>query len=419
MKRRYLNLDQFRQEQTEGTKKEQGGEVELTDASDLIVLASQTPKVRAVGGEDSRLIEFRITDETVDRMYDTIATEGWNVKWFKKNPVVLWAHSHYEPPVGRSTELTIDKESKEVRSVTEFTPRDLNPLGYMVYQMYLGGFMHAVSVGFQPKKYAWAEEEKDGKERAEHSGINFLKQELLEYSAVPVPANPNALSLAMKSGVDTKPLKLWAEMVLDESKQRNLSESQREGLEVLRVASSPTGRALILDLGDVKSQIAAVVTKDAEDEPVIEVEDEPTDKAVIKKVVREHYTCGIDTTHEHTTEQEARDCHTQERSLETLVTGLTEMTTAVKAGRVLSKKNEDALRSAAEAILSVLDQVAGEDDEQDDADKSAGGALTMDESTPEDQQERILLPFEFNGDMLRAAVADVVTAEVNRLTGRV
>jgi uncharacterized protein len=236
MPKRYCNLDQFHE-----LARSQ------PDTTDLVVLARQTPTIRALGGKDSRLIEFRITDPTVDRMYDSVAIEGWDIKWFKRNPVVLWAHSHYDPPVGKAVEIVVDKDAQEVRSIAEFTPREINPLGYMVFEMYRERFLHAVSVGFQPKQYEFVEAAVDA-ERAQHSGINFLQQELLEYSAVPVPANPNALAVARSAGIDTTPLKQWAERVLDETDPTN---ARRERLELLRTAASPSGRSLVLDLGDM------------------------------------------------------------------------------------------------------------------------------------------------------------------------
>ena len=46
-------------------------------------------------------------------------------------------------------------------------------------------------------------------------GYKFLKQELLEFSAVPVPANAEALIQARSKGIDTLPFKAWAEEILD------------------------------------------------------------------------------------------------------------------------------------------------------------------------------------------------------------
>jgi hypothetical protein len=137
-------------------------------------------------------------------------------------------------------------------------------LGYMVYQMYVERFLHAVSVGFQPKKYEFVQAAVDA-ERARHSGINFLQQELLEYSAVPVPANPNALAVARSAGIDTTPLKQWAERALDES---DPTDGHRQRLEVLRTAASPSGRPLVLDLGDIVTEAESPISVFMDGDPV-------------------------------------------------------------------------------------------------------------------------------------------------------
>lgn len=266
MAKRYVNVEQFKE------LAKQHDVSTSSDSDELVVLAPQIPHVRGLGGPDSRLIEFIISDESVDRMSDVIHVEGWETDDYEKNPVVLWAHSHFDPPVGKAITLDVLKQQKQVRSITEFTPKELNPLGYMVYQMYVQRFMHAVSVGFQPKEYAWVSSESDA-ERARSGGIDFLRQALLEYSAVPVPANPNALAVARSAGIDTTPLKSWAERVLDESSSRQLSERARKRCEVLRTAASPTGRSLFVEVRALTAhdaETAAVVFDGVDDDaPVV------------------------------------------------------------------------------------------------------------------------------------------------------
>lgn len=153
--------------------------------------------------DGERTLDFVISTETPDRDADTIAAEGWDLKQYLKNPVVLWGHNYRQPPIGRA--LEVDVEDGALRSRAQFTPQDLYPFGYMVYEMYRQGYLRAVSVGFMPQKYSINEE---------RGGVDFEEQELLEYSAVPVPANPEALIGASKA-IDLSPLKEWAEEVLD------------------------------------------------------------------------------------------------------------------------------------------------------------------------------------------------------------
>ena len=158
--------------------------------------------------KDRRLVDFVISTDAVDRMQDTISVDGWDLKAYKKNPVVLFAHDNREPPIGRA--IRIGKKDGKLVARTEFTSREMNPFGYSIFLMYEGGFMKATSVGFRPLKFEMSEDEKRS------GGIDFLKQELLEYSAVPVPANPEARVEARSAGIDTMPFKYWDERILDE-----------------------------------------------------------------------------------------------------------------------------------------------------------------------------------------------------------
>jgi hypothetical protein len=63
--------------------------------------------------------------------------------------------------------------------------------------MYRGGYLRAASVGFVPIRW------EDGKDKSNFKR-RYVEQELLEVSAVSIPANPNALALAIKDGVVEK-----------------------------------------------------------------------------------------------------------------------------------------------------------------------------------------------------------------------
>lgn len=160
--------------------------------------------------KDKRHIEFIISTAAIDRYNDSILVNGWDLKPYRKNPVVLFGHLSSIPPIGKSIKTW--KDSDALRSIAEFMPREMSPFADSIFQMYVGGFLKAVSVGFRPLKY-----EKILDEEGEWSsyGYRFLKQELLEFSAVPVPANPEALIQARSAGIDTLPFKAWAEELLD------------------------------------------------------------------------------------------------------------------------------------------------------------------------------------------------------------
>ena len=156
----------------------------------------------------SRQITFAVSTEGIDRDRDVIRASGWKLASYKKNPVVLFAHNYYEPPIARAAKIGVD--SKQLISTADFVPKEISPFADMIYQMVKGGYLRAASVGFRPMKTSYDEERR---------GFDVLEAELLEWSVVPVPANAEALvqwSAAMKGTPQLKAYVEWCEKYLDE-----------------------------------------------------------------------------------------------------------------------------------------------------------------------------------------------------------
>src|ERR1043166_210119 len=137
-------------------------------------------------------IDFRSSDETLDRYHEIITVSGWKLDTYRKNPVVQNAHSNCSiaDTIGRSliTEVRGDHLFQRVQFAVEE-----NPIARVAYALYKGGFLSAVSVGFIPLRW------EDG---TQHTPFRrkYVEQELIEVSAVSIPANPNAGSMAVKAG---------------------------------------------------------------------------------------------------------------------------------------------------------------------------------------------------------------------------
>lgn len=180
---------------------------------------------------DERTLEFVITTGAVDRDGDIIEPEGWELDNFLANPVVLWSHSHWDPPVARAIEIT--QTADGLTALAQFPTRAELEIGPnepffpgTVYNLLRQGYLSATSVGFMPLEWTFDEE---------RGGVNFLSQELLEFSVVPVPANPEALIAAAGSdGVEPERLKAWASETLArlERAERELRETDEADLEV-------------------------------------------------------------------------------------------------------------------------------------------------------------------------------------------
>lgn len=178
--------------------------VEAGEAPDDAMLRKQfVASVEKVGEGDSRVRRFIISTASRDRDHDSLALDGWRLENYRKNPVVLWAHMYRELPVAQSLRIEV---GEALISEAQFATRDEYPFADTVLRLIDGRYLRATSVGFRPLKYVY---------NAEEAGYDFHEQELLEYSIVPVPANPEALQQAKSAGIDLLPLKGWAERVLD------------------------------------------------------------------------------------------------------------------------------------------------------------------------------------------------------------
>jgi HK97 family phage prohead protease len=153
--------------------------------------------IKQQGEEKNRILRFIGSDESQDRGGDRILNEGWELDNFVKNPVFLWAHDYFSLPIGKAQGVTSEK-GKLIFDI-QFATADQYEFADTVYKLYKGGFLTAVSVGFIPKEWKFLEKEDDDPSQFFMPKI-FLRQELLELSAVPVPANANALMQAVTLG---------------------------------------------------------------------------------------------------------------------------------------------------------------------------------------------------------------------------
>lgn len=129
-------------------------------------------------------LTFVVSSGAVDRHGDVVSPEGWRLDAYRANPVVLWAHDYRRPAIGRAQSVWSD--GRALLAHLEFAPTEF---AREVEALYRSGYQQGVSVGFRPLRF---EERRDTRTGA-FLGIRFLEQELLEISAVPVPANQGAL----------------------------------------------------------------------------------------------------------------------------------------------------------------------------------------------------------------------------------
>ncbi len=152
---------------------------------------------RAVAPNEDRPLTVVASDESADRLGDVVRAGGWDLDAYKHNPVFLWAHDYTRTPIGRSSWVGVD--GSKLLATVEFAP---TAFAQEVELLYRQRFLRAVSVGFRAREFSFRKD-RDGSV----DGVEYTRQELLELSAVPVPANPHALAKALEGGLETPRLR--------------------------------------------------------------------------------------------------------------------------------------------------------------------------------------------------------------------
>jgi len=149
--------------------------------------------------------DFTITGSTedVDRDGDIIRVAGWDLKNFQKGGSILWAHNYTAPPVARPLKTEKDTDNLKLNFLVRFATEEFE-FAKIIRNLVAGKYIRASSVGFVPTKWKDRVEESQTENRpSRYLGREFMKQELLELSIVPVPSNPHALIQARSKGVCT------------------------------------------------------------------------------------------------------------------------------------------------------------------------------------------------------------------------
>lgn len=140
--------------------------------------------------ETNRIIEHYISTEAVNRYGYILKNDGMNTKNYELNPIVLYQHSSgrgFFSEIIKPSELIIGKNislSKDSKGIIAKTQFDNSELADDIFNMNVSGLMHAWSV-------SWMSSEKFIE--VENIPTMFL-WELIEYSSVVIPANPEAVN---------------------------------------------------------------------------------------------------------------------------------------------------------------------------------------------------------------------------------
>lgn len=137
---------------------------------------------------DGEPLRFVASTPDVNRYGFALRTDGWRLANYNANPVVLWMHNPYRPPIGQGTAV-LDAGALVLDRVT-FDAED--EVARQVESKYRRGFLHAVSV-------SWDYQREDGTPVLDYwrLGTEEIRDELFydlaEVSSVSVPGDPGAL----------------------------------------------------------------------------------------------------------------------------------------------------------------------------------------------------------------------------------
>jgi hypothetical protein len=152
--------------------------------------------------DKSRQISFVISTPIRDRHGTVLNQYAWHLDNYRKNPIVVYQHNvsgdlitPADPDniIAKTVSLGVESVNgiRCLTAVAEFEPEDINPKAEKIFRKILFGSMGATSVGFHEignGRYGSGDEAKGGANETYY----FSGQELVEWSLVSIPSNPDA-----------------------------------------------------------------------------------------------------------------------------------------------------------------------------------------------------------------------------------
>jgi hypothetical protein len=159
------------------------------------------PTVVSLKDVDKRrkTLTVRITSDSVDRDGEVILPGGGDFRHYRDCPVVLWSHQYSTPAIAKSLWERVSDDGRSVLACPQFASTDF---AQQVFELYADEVLRAWSVGFSRLRPSRGPTQAELKARPDWRGAKQMTDawELYEYSACNVPANADALSLALRTG---------------------------------------------------------------------------------------------------------------------------------------------------------------------------------------------------------------------------
>lgn len=122
-----------------------------------------------------------------------VVEQAWDLKNYESNPIVLFGHDPSKPEnvLGKALKITTEKDGDRTTTsaLVQFAEAGTSKGVDTVWSLVKQGILKTVSVGFIPHAYKNTD--------TDDSPTILSDNELLEFSIVPIPANPQAVALAV------------------------------------------------------------------------------------------------------------------------------------------------------------------------------------------------------------------------------
>lgn len=162
----------------------------------------------AANAEESRIIPFVNSTSTRDRHGTVLNQDGWDLSAYRANPVVGYQHNlsgdlcNAPDPdfiIGKDINPQVEGSAgnRTLTGAVQFEPADINPLAEKVFRKVLFGSLSRSSVGFIEVGNGKYGEGEEAEGRAAET-YYFEGQQLLEWSIVNIPSNPDAGKRTMR-----------------------------------------------------------------------------------------------------------------------------------------------------------------------------------------------------------------------------
>ena len=152
--------------------------------------------------EESRIINFVLSTYKKDRHGTVLNQDNWNLDNYRMNPIVAYQHNltgglcqdpNPDYVIAKCLSIGTEGSGKDKKLVAsaQFEPAEVNPLAEKIFRKVLFGSLNRTSVGFMEigqGNYGSGEEAEGRSDETYY----FKGQELLEWSVVNIPSNPDA-----------------------------------------------------------------------------------------------------------------------------------------------------------------------------------------------------------------------------------